>query len=56
MDVQDMREQLVVRNSVVPNSEFDDVNMSNTSFNNANLSVARISRANIGNQHTAGHK
>ena len=49
MDIQETRDQLTVKNAVVPNSEFDDVNMSNTTFNNINLSVARITRANLTN-------
>lgn len=43
------RDELNVKNCVFPNSELDDVNMSNTHFNNINLSVARITRANLTN-------
>lgn len=49
MEIKDTTERLDVARSVLPNSRFDDVNMSNTSLNNINLSILNVSRANMTN-------
>ncbi|ESZ20423.1 MULTISPECIES: pentapeptide repeat-containing protein [unclassified Mesorhizobium] len=49
MEVHDRRDVLDVRNAIVSNSSFDDVNMSNTRFHDVNLSAARIHRTNLSN-------
>lgn len=49
MELHEQREQLDVKNCVFANSAFDDVDMPNTHFNNVNLSIARITRANLTN-------
>ncbi len=49
IEVHEKREQLDVRQSVVTNSVFDYVNLSNTGFSNVNLSSSVFERMNLSN-------
>ncbi|MER8642102.1 pentapeptide repeat-containing protein [Mesorhizobium sp. M1252] len=50
MEIHDRSDVLDVRNAVVSNSRFDDVNLSNTRFHNVDLSAAAVVEdANLSN-------
>ncbi|MES0012326.1 pentapeptide repeat-containing protein [Mesorhizobium sp. M0037] len=49
MEIHDRSDVLDVRNAIVSNSRFDDVNLSNTQFHKFDLSAAVVDDANLSN-------
>ncbi|MES0094803.1 pentapeptide repeat-containing protein [Mesorhizobium sp. M0030] len=47
MEIHDRSDVLDVRNAIVSNSRFDDVNLSNTQFHKVDLSAAVVEDANL---------